>query len=103
METKDNKTTITKIGTKPIQRDQIIYEFTTVLSINAEHKASCIKDRSGFFSGKSDFLITENTGKQILDWCNNGLTVNEVKLFPEKTISNNSNSNNYGSITVQAS
>ena len=70
MEVKDNKTTIVNAGTKSIQRSDIVFEFSTVLSINAEHKASCIKDRSGLFTGKPAFVITENIGKQILDWCN---------------------------------
>ena len=71
METKEGKTTITKVGTKPIQRGEIEYEFTTVLSLNAEHKAKPTKDRTGLFAtSKPEFQITEETGKQILEWCN---------------------------------
>ena len=77
METKEGKITISKVGTKPIKRNEIEYEFTTVLSINAEHKAKATKDRTGLFAGKPESQITEETGKQILEWCN----LTDVPLF----------------------
>ena len=103
MQTQNGKTTIEKVGLKAIQRPEIEYEFTTVLSIDMNHKAKAVKDRSGLFMDKPEFVITEATGKMILDWCNGGLAVNEAKLLQEKPIIHNLNPNNYGSITAQAS
>ena len=79
IETKEGKTTISKVGTKPIQRSEIEYEFTTVLSINAEHKAKATKDRTNLFNGVSEFLITEETGSFIREWCCSALTLDDVK------------------------
>jgi hypothetical protein len=79
METKDGKTTISKVGTKPIQRNEIEYEFTTVLNITAEHKAKATKDRTGLFNGGLDFFITEATGSALREWCCSTLTLDDVK------------------------
>jgi hypothetical protein len=70
IQTKEGKTTIEKLGLKAIQRNEIEYEFTTVLDINTAHQAKATKDRTSLFVSKPEFVITENTGKQILDWCN---------------------------------
>jgi len=70
MQTQNGKTTIEKIGLKAIQRSEIEYEFTTVLDINMSHQAKATKDRTNLFTDKPEFVITENTGKYILDWCN---------------------------------
>jgi len=70
MQTQNGKTTVEKIGMKAIQRSGIEFEFTTVLDINASHKAKVVKDRTGLFTGKPEAIITETTGKLILDWCN---------------------------------
>lgn len=77
---KDGKYIPEKVGLKAIQRDGIDYEFTLVFDINAKHYASSSKDRTGLFIGKPEFLITPDTGTQILDWCNSGTTIEDVKL-----------------------
>ena len=70
IQTLNGKTTIEKIGLKAIQRSEIEYEFTTVLDLNMSHQAKATKDRTNLFTDKPEFVITENTGKYILDWCN---------------------------------
>ena len=67
-----------RVGLKPIQRNQISFEFTTVFDISANHLARVTKDRSNLFL-EQEFLITEKTGDRILEWCNNGTTLDEVR------------------------
>ena len=38
------------------------------------------KDRTGLFTDKPEFVITIETGKKILDWCNEGEPVKELNL-----------------------
>ncbi len=67
-----------KVGLKPIQRDDISYEFTIIFELNARHFAFVSKDRTNLFEGKPQFLINSVTGKKILEWCNNTMTQNEL-------------------------
>lgn len=67
-----------KIGLKPIQRDGVDYEFTIVFDLNIKHHATCSKDRTGLFIDKPDFKITSDTGKQIIEWCLQGIKQEEV-------------------------
>lgn len=64
-----------KVGMKDIQRDGFEYELTVSLNIDRDtHLATASKDRTGLFEGKDAFIITPETGKKILDWCNTGKT-----------------------------
>jgi hypothetical protein len=56
-----------KIGLAPVMRDSIEYEFTTVLEIGMDHKATPSKDRTGLFLDKT-FQIDERTGQQVAGW-----------------------------------
>lgn len=76
---KDGKYIPEKVGLKAVQRDGVDYEFTLVFDIDAKHFATASKDRTNLFSGKPEFTINSATGKKILDWCNNGQTVDDVK------------------------
>lgn len=63
---------VTKLGMAPEQRDGLDYEMTLVFNIiNQTHLAEATKDRTGLFDGKQ-FLISKNTGLEILDWLNSG-------------------------------
>jgi hypothetical protein len=53
---------------KPIQRDGIDYEFTTVLTVDMNHKAVAVKDRAGLFPFDIPFTITEEVCKRLLQW-----------------------------------
>jgi len=79
IQTQNGKTTIEKIGLKAIQREEIEYEFSTVLDIDMNHQAKATKDRTGLFMDKPEFVITEDTGKQILEWCNCGIKLDDVR------------------------
>ena len=59
-----------KVGLKAVQRDNLDYEFTVVLDLNIKHQAVASKDRTNLFMGKPEFVITPDTGREILKWCN---------------------------------
>ncbi len=68
------KTRVEKAGLDDQIRDGFDYEQTIALEIiNDTHMARAAKDRTGLFSDKPEFVITVETGKKILDWCNQGL------------------------------
>lgn len=70
----NGKTKVVKHGTKEITRDGFEYELTINFEIvNENHLAKASKDRTGLFMNKPEFLITSQTGKMILDWCNAGI------------------------------
>lgn len=65
---------VKKVGMKDIQRDGWEYELTVSLSIDRDtHMAMASKDRTNLFDSIPPFVITEETGKLIKDWCDNGV------------------------------
>ena len=89
---KDGKFVPEKVGLKAVQRDGIDYEFTLVFDIDIKHFATSSKDRTGLFISKPEFVISEHTGKKILEWCNMGTSVEEEDNM-NLTASKVSNSN----------
>jgi len=62
------KKTPRKIGTAPVQRGGIEYEFTVVFDIDqATHNATPSKDRTSLFDGKSE-ILSERTGERLAEW-----------------------------------
>ena len=78
-----------KQGMKPIQRDGIDYEFTTVLSVDMNHKAVAVKDRTGLFPLDTPFTITEEVGKRLLQWSREDVTTSNVVQQPAAPLSTN--------------
>ena len=76
---KNGKHVPEKVGLKSIQRDGVDYEFTTVFDLDLQHHCKASKDRTSLFMDKPEFIITEETGKQILEWTMQGTTLEEVK------------------------
>lgn len=70
---KDGKFIPEKVGLKAVQRNDLDYEFTIVFDIDIKHFAVSSKDRTGLFMDKPEFKISAETGKMILDWCNEGV------------------------------
>jgi len=69
---------VKKLGMKDIQRDGWEYELTVSLNIDRDtHLAVASKDRTEIFEGKEPFMISENTGFMIKEWCDKG-------VMPEK-------------------
>jgi hypothetical protein len=85
IQTQNGKTSIEKVGLKGIQRQDVEYEFTTMLDLNIAHQARAVKDRTGLFTDKDIFTITEDTGSKILDYCRNGVKVDDIKSEISKT------------------
>ena len=70
---------IMRLGTKLVQRDNFEYEFTLAFDLNHEgHEAIAIKDRTGLFMGKIEKVIDNSTGEMILDWLNDGQTLDDL-------------------------
>ena len=70
--TEDKK--VKKLGMKDIQREGWEYELTVSLNLDRDtHMALVSKDRTELFEGKPPFVITEQTGKMIKEWCENGV------------------------------
>lgn len=65
---------ILKLGMKSEQRDGTDYEFTVVLDLTHDgHTAMASKDRTKLFVEPE--LISENTGRRLLDWLNSGVNL----------------------------
>lgn len=74
------KTRIEKIGTKPIQRDGIDYEFDLVFDLDTSHAATISKTRcKDFEQGAILPELSASIGKTIAEWLNEG------DVIPEKT------------------
>jgi hypothetical protein len=82
MITDGNKTKVEKAGLDDEIRDGYEYEMTIALEIvNDKHMARASKDRTGLFTDKPEFVITKETGRKILDWCNEGEPIKEVNIL----------------------
>lgn len=71
---KDNngKLKVEKAGLREVTREGFEYELTVNLEIDMHHMATASKDRTGLFAGKHGFLPSEETGKLIAAWCDQG-------------------------------
>ena len=65
-------TEIRKVGLAPVQREGMDYEFGTVFDISLEHVAVASKDRTGLFDSKMPFTISQETGKILRKWLDEG-------------------------------
>lgn len=69
-----------KIGMSPITREGFEFEVSLHFELDQQHKVFCSKDRTGLFMDKDPFIITPNTGKQLLDWCNGVEAINPIDV-----------------------
>lgn len=76
---KNGKMIPEKVGLKGVTRDGMDYEFTIVFDLDIRHFAAASKDRTGLFADKPETIITAEHGKRILKWCNEGISIDEVK------------------------
>jgi len=75
-----------KVGLKEITREGFEYELTLNLNIEMNHHATASKDRTGLFSDKPEFIITPETGRLLIEWCNSGEVVKTPLEEPKKEI-----------------
>lgn len=81
---KDDKgrTTVQKVGTKEVTREGFEYEITLNFEfVNDNHMVKASKDRTGLFMNKPEFIITPETGVQLMKWANEG--VDEAKYLSD--------------------
>jgi hypothetical protein len=76
---KNGKYAVEKLGMKGITRDGMDYEFTLVFDLNIKHQATASKDRTGLFMDKPEEVISAAHGKKILQWCDSGISLAEIK------------------------
>ena len=81
MTEKNGKMIPEKVGLKGITRDGMDYEFTIVFDLDIKHLAKASKDRTGLFMDQPEEVITQNHGRKILDWCNSGISLDNVKTY----------------------
>ncbi|PGC93940.1 AAA family ATPase [Bacillus toyonensis] len=61
-----------KVGTKPVQKDEMEYEFMLNFVIDIEHVASTSKDNTQLFEGHPQ-KITADVGRKLYQWLELGL------------------------------
>jgi hypothetical protein len=84
--TENSRTKVEKSGLEDEIRSGYEYEMTVSLEImNDKYMTRASKDRTGLFAGKPEFLVSVETGKLIIEWCNQGAFSNpEVEAFIDK-------------------
>ena len=76
-----NRTKVQKVGTKEVTKEGFEYELTVNFELtNDKHLVNASKDRTGLFMGKPEFIISEDTGKLLIDWANAGVDEKEYLL-----------------------
>lgn len=76
----NGRSKVVKHGTKEITREGFEYELTANFElINENHLAKASKDRTGLFMNKAEFVINSATGKKLMEWCNKGVSIDNIK------------------------
>lgn len=76
----NGRTRVVKHGTKEITREGFEYELTVNFElINDKHLAKASKDRTGLFMDKPELVITKGVGRKLIEWCNQGLSIEQAK------------------------
>lgn len=71
-----SKKSVKKVGTKEIQREGFEFELTVNFALDRDgNLATASKDRTGLFSRRDPFTISEETGEELLAWNNSGKEV----------------------------
>ena len=71
--TETGKMKVSKIGLKPVMRDDFEYEVLTALHFDEDHKVSVIKDNTGVF--EDDVLLSDDYGSELYDFLDKGVDV----------------------------
>ena len=81
-DTKTGKKKPVKLGLAPEQGKGIEFEFTMLMEMDVDHRATVTKDRTGKYQDKSIMKPGEDLGKELLEWLNSGkatLSMDEAK------------------------
>lgn len=86
LETSDTgKINIKKIGLKPIQKDDLEYEFMIVWQLDQDHVARTTKDNSAMFEGHPSKLSPEN-GSKLYRWLEEGADIKAEEEVERNTL-----------------
>lgn len=72
------KMKVSKIGLKPIMRDDFEYEVLTALHFDEDHKVSVIKDNTHIF--ENEVKLTSDYGKSLHDYLEKGIDINAQRM-----------------------
>jgi hypothetical protein len=72
------KMKVSKIGLKPIMRDDFEYEVLTALHFDEDHKVSVIKDNTHIF--ENDVLLKNSYGVALHDYLDKGVDISAQRL-----------------------
>jgi hypothetical protein len=76
----NGKSKVIKHGTKEITSEGYEYELSINFElINDNHLCRISKDRTNLFKDTPEFIITPKTGKRLLEWCNQGASLEAVR------------------------
>lgn len=82
-EGQNGKKSVVKLGMKAEQRDGFEYEMTVVMDLSHDgHYATATKDRTGLLMGRDPSVISEATGRALLDWLEHGEALPEPEPAP---------------------
>jgi hypothetical protein len=86
---RNGKQTPQKMGMAPMIRDGFDFEMSIAFDIDQHHKAYCTKNRTTLFQDQAPIIITNETGKKILEWCNSGdpVSVDDISQRISDTVS----------------
>jgi hypothetical protein len=73
------KKKVQKVGMAPVQSDGIEYEFSVVFDAAMNHECEVSKDRTHLFDQKKILVVTEETGKMLVQWRKGGKARETVK------------------------
>lgn len=77
----NGRSKVVKHGTKEITSEGFEYELSVNFElINENHLCKVSKDRTNLFSGKPEFIITSELGEQLKAWCNQGVSLDDLKM-----------------------
>lgn len=77
---KNGKNAIEKLGMKPVQSNDLDYEFLIAFHLNEDHEAIAKKDNTGLFKHE-EFRVEVEHGKKLREWLIEG---KEVKTVAEE-------------------
>ncbi len=72
------KSVPSKVGLKPIQRDDLEYEFDITLQLDKNHIATIIKDITFLNNINFNDIVSEELGKSLIEWMNKGVSVANI-------------------------
>ena len=76
----NGKSKVVKHGTKEITSEGFEYELSVNFElINEHHLCKVSKDRTNLFFDKPEFIIDSIIGKQLMNWCNEGVSLERVR------------------------